>query len=113
MKTYKYRYYRLDKNGQIRGPLQRCPMCTARLIMPNTVELVVSMDGKVTELTTELDRDGWLIDTPDFAVAKGFHSETRCWSCRQVLGEHDRVREEQVVTKLPDTGVKNEPTAVG
>lgn len=81
--------YRYTRNGQ---PLVDCPFCSDDLtdheICGVDVTLVIA-DSVAQEVDLALDKDGHLVDTEDGAIAKGFHSETRCGRCNRPLTEFE------------------------
>lgn len=65
----------------------RCPDCDALLTEPASVSMCLSIDGRETYAPSSLSSDGTLIDTPDHAVAKGFHAGSFCGNCSALLEE--------------------------
>lgn len=79
----RYRYTALGSTL----PLLRCPSCGVSWTDKGSVDLVLSLGDRIVEVPSRLDAKGWLEDTEDGAVAKGFHSSTCCGRCGKVLNE--------------------------
>lgn len=95
MSEYRYRYIKAKSEE----PLTRCPECGAWLTADEEqpsggIGLVLSVGGHAFTRRTRLE-DGWLVDTEDGAVAKGFHSTTECHNCGEGLCNMEDVCEEQ------------------
>src|SRR5262245_43033024 len=82
-------------------PLVTCPVCGSDLTAERGIELTLSIGGVVVEGRSHLDRLGYVEDTVDDAIAKGFHSGTSCAKCGHLLVDY----EEEVVI-LPAIPVK-------
>lgn len=85
-----YRY--TDENGD---SLTECPECGNDLTAEGGVGIEVVVAGTAFTLPSSLNNHGELVDTPDGAVAKGYHSSTKCGKCEEDLLTMDGVNEER------------------
>ena len=83
---YQYRYTTNNK------PLTTCPDCGHDLTAENGVKLALVVEEQEIETPSKLE-NGYLDDTSDGAVAKGFHSGTYCGGCDELLIDMDGVEE--------------------
>lgn len=87
LKLITYRY--LDKEGK---PLLRCPHCEGDFTVSSRIVLQLTANGDMHgQARTNLTSDGYLIDTDDNLVAKGFHSRTECLCGEELIDYEHRI----------------------
>jgi uncharacterized protein with PIN domain len=83
-------YYRYI-DPQTGESLTTCPSCQGDLTEVSTIDVSLVVNGReVCDNKTHLDVMGLLVDFPDAAIRKGFHSETFCGHCGASLVKFER-----------------------
>lgn len=72
------RNYRYTDNN---GPALFCPVCNSNWQKRGSLSVHLVCANQEILTSSELDAEGRLRDTVDNAIARGFHSQTKCASC--------------------------------